>query len=206
VGRSWLLSGNPPTDREPDAQTSRRLGTGVGERLDIGSSWASVRISQHPAYGVDRHVTSLGKAIGPDRRSRGWGHELHEPEVAPDPSFLVRTPVNWSPQSFNIASTWRSRRRRRPGRPVLQLTSLRQVTCTAQPRWSPDHVKRNEHARYGIGTVSTAYRDVRGNARVCVRFDKFRRNPRVLETGTWVPAATLQPALDESDGSERDEQ
>jgi hypothetical protein len=68
--------------------------------------------------------------------------------------------------------------------------------------WLPQQRDRVEHEKYGIGTVSTAYRDVRGNARVCVRFDKFRRNPRVLETGTWVGAATLKPAATHtSDGS-----
>lgn len=64
--------------------------------------------------------------------------------------------------------------------------------------WLPQQRDRVEHEKYGSGTVSTAYRDVRGNARVCVRFDKFRGNPRVLSTGTWAAADSLKPA---SDGS-----
>ena len=64
--------------------------------------------------------------------------------------------------------------------------------------WLPQQRDRVEHERHGIGTVSTAYRDVRGNARVCVRFDKFRENPRVLPTGTRVAVGTLKPASDTS--------
>jgi hypothetical protein len=61
--------------------------------------------------------------------------------------------------------------------------------------WIPKQRDRVEHEKHGIGTVSTAYRDVRGNARVCVRFDKFRETGGLsLGTGTWVAAGTLKPA------------
>jgi hypothetical protein len=68
--------------------------------------------------------------------------------------------------------------------------------------WLPHQRDRVEHEKYGIGTVSTAYRDVRGNARVCVRFDKFRGNPKVLPTGTWVAVDTLKPAESTENGGE----
>ena len=59
--------------------------------------------------------------------------------------------------------------------------------------WIPQQRDRVEHEKHGIGTVSTSYRDVRGHARVCVRFDKFRKTGE-MGTGTWVEISTRKPA------------